>query len=249
MSSVLAGYRSLVIKLGNTFALDEQEKQAIVDLPIHIRELAPGQDIVREGDRPTQSCLLLEGFALRYRVVGNGQRQILSFHLPGDIPDLQSLYLSVLDHSLSVLSRSTIGLISHQSIRNLIHEHPRVGDALWRDTLIDAAILREWMVGIGRRDARARIAHLFCELVTRMEAIGRAENKSVRLPLTQGTIADALGLSPVHVNRVTQELRREGLITWEGRVLTIDNWEGLAAVAEFDPLYLHAHRAENGVLG
>jgi CRP-like cAMP-binding protein len=210
-----------------------------MDLPLHIRELAAGQDIVREGDRPFQCCLLLDGFAQRYIVVGDGRRQVLSFHIPGDMPDVLSLHLARMDHTLGILSRSKVGFVSHQNVRRMIGEHPRLGDAFWRDTLIDAAVFREWMVGIGRRGARARMAHLFCEIVTRMEVVGLAQDKSVRVPFTQTTIGDALGLSTVHVNRVVQELRSDGLITWHGRVLTVNDWDGLVQAGEFDPSYLH----------
>src|SRR3954466_1866374 len=204
----------LVRKLESVFPLSHAELGAVLALPMHIRELPAGQDIVREGDRPSQCCLLLEGFALRYKVVGDGKRQIMSFHIPGDMPDLLSLHLVRMDHSLATLSRSRLGFISHQNLRRLIQQHPRLGDAFWRETLVDAAVFREWMVGIGRRDARARIAHLVCELVTRLEIAGLARDKSIHIPLTQAHIADALGLSTVHVNRVLQMLRAEKLIVW-----------------------------------
>jgi CRP-like cAMP-binding protein len=235
----LSGLLPLIRRLGAIYPVTEDEKQAVLDLPMHIRELGAGQDIVREGDRPSQCCLLLEGFAQRYKIVGEGRRQIMSFHIAGDMPDLLSLHLPVMDHSLGTTAPSKVGFISHQSLRRLIQQHPRIGNAFWRDTLVDAAVFREWMVGIGRRDARARIAHLFCELVTRMEVAGLAGEKFVRLPLTQSLVADALGLSTVHVNRVVQTLRAEGLIKWRGKGLTVTNWEGLKQAGEFDPAYLH----------
>src|SRR3954447_11406842 len=187
----------LIRKLESIYPLRDGEKEAVINLPMHVRELEAGQDIVREGDRPSQCCLLLDGFAQRYKVVGDGRRQIMSFHIPGDMPDVLSLHLPVMDHSLGTLSRSKVAFVSHQNIRRMIRDHPRIGDALWRDTLIDAAVFREWMVGIGRRDAHARIAHLVCELVMRMEVVGLAPGKSVRTPLTQSIIGDALGLSTV----------------------------------------------------
>jgi CRP-like cAMP-binding protein len=236
--------RVLVCKLGSIYPLTEEEIQGVLGLPIHIRELAAGQDIVCEGDRPSQCCLLLDGFAHRYKLVGDGRRQIMSFHIPGDIPDLLSLHLRVMDHSLGTLCPSRVGLISHQSLRLVMHDHPRITDAFWRDTLVDAAVFREWMVGIGRRSALARIAHMFCEMVTKMQVVGLARERSVAIPITQATIADALGLSAVHVNRVTQELRKEGLITWRGRELTVLNWDGLRRVAEFDDAYLHVNPEE-----
>jgi CRP-like cAMP-binding protein len=234
----------LVRKLESIYPLTDNEMQGVLGLPMHVRELAAGQDIVREGDRPSQCCLLLDGFAHRYKMVGDGRRQIMSFHIAGDIPDLLSLHLRVMDHSLGTLAPSRVGFIAHKSVRQLMQNHPRFTDAFWRDTLIDAAIFREWMVGMGRRDARARIAHVFCEVFTKMGAVGLAQGRSVAIPMTQAIIGDALGLSTVHVNRVTQELRSEGLITWRGRQLTICDWEGLQRVAEFDVAYLHLDQAQ-----
>src|SRR4051812_41684517 len=158
----------LIRRLEDIAPLSDDEKQALLNVPMHIREVGADQDIIREGDRPSQCCLLLEGFAQRFKIVGDGRRQIMSFHIPGDMPDLLSLHLVRMDHSLATLSRSRLGFISHQNLRRLIQQHPRLGDAFWRETLVDAAVFREWMVGIGRRDARARIAHLVCELVTRV---------------------------------------------------------------------------------
>jgi CRP-like cAMP-binding protein len=238
-SEILSGLLPLIRMLKSISSVTEDERQALLSLPMHIRELGAGRDMVREGDRPSQSCLLLDGFAHRSKIVGDGRRQIMSFHIPGDIPDLLSLHLPVMDHTLGTIAPSRVGFISHQSLRRLMEQHPRIGNAFWRDTLVDAAVFREWMVGIGRRDARARIAHLFCELVTRMEVAGLALEKSVRLPLTQSLVADALGLSTVHVNRVAQTLRAEGLIAWQGKGLTVTNWEGLKQAGEFDPAYLH----------
>jgi len=238
------GLVPLLRKLESIYPLTNEERRAFFVLPMQVRELPADYDIVREGERPYQCCLLLDGFAHRYRVMPDGRRQIMSFHVPGDMPDLQSLHLGVMDHTLGTLAPSTVGIIPHQEVRRLILNHPRIGAAFWRDTLIDAAIFREWMVGIGRRDAHARIAHLFCELVLRLQVIGLAEGDSVRLPLTQADIGDALGLSTVHVNRVVQQLRAEGLISWESRLLTILDREGLREAGEFDPAYLHLQKEE-----
>lgn len=242
MTSDTSSIMPLVRKLASIHPLTEDEMRAVLDMPVHLREVAAGQDIVRQGDRPSQCCVLLEGFGFRYKVVGDGSRQIMSFHIPGEMPDLMSLHLTTMDHSLGALSRATIGFISHQDVRRLIRHHPHIGDALWRDTLVDAAVLREWMVGMGRLDARSRIAHLFCELLVRMEAVGLAQGKRTHLPMTQGVIADAVGMSTVHVNRIVQELRADGLIALQNGILTVIDWNGLQRVADFDPTYLHLAR-------
>jgi CRP-like cAMP-binding protein len=230
-------------RLSVSTLLSREESQAISALPVHVKNYKTGQDLAREGDKPTQSCLILEGLACRSKAVENGRRQIFSFHIPGDIPDLQSLYIDYMDHDLVTLTASRVAFIPHASLRELMLNHPRLIGALWRETLIDAAIFREWMVGMGQRSGIARIAHLLCEMIVRLRAIGLMEGLSIRLSITQEQIGDAIGLSPVHVSRVFKELRAKGLIRTDGRTLTIRNWEGLVETGEFDPDYLHLRTA------
>ena len=229
-----------VRKLASIHPLTEAEQQGVAELPMYVRDIRADQDVVREGDKPSRSCFMLEGFAFRYKMAGeDGRRQIMQFHVAGDMPDLMSLLLPVMDNSIGTLGASKMAFVDHTALRELIRKHPRIGDALWRDTLVDASVSREWLVGVGRRDAYARIAHLFCELFLRMQAVGLADGMSIPLPLTQGTISDALGLSTVHVNRVAQALRANDLITWKRSVLTVNHWDGLQKAGEFDPSYLH----------
>lgn len=216
----------------------EAEHRALADLRPTIKLLDAQQDIVREGERPSIVCLILEGFACRYATVPSGRRQILSIHIPGDIPDLQSLFIKVMDHNLATLVPTKVALIAHDSMRNLIDRNNRVAHLLWRDSLVDAAIFRKWIVGIGRRSAYARFAHLVCEFAMRMHAVGLMERDVCAMPFTQVDIADALGLSNVHVSRVLGRIRKEGLFTWQDGVLTIKNWRRLQKAAEFDPSYL-----------
>jgi CRP-like cAMP-binding protein len=195
--------------------------------------------VIREGDRPHECCLLVEGIMCRHKSTPEGRRQIFSFHIAGDIPDLQSLQLKTMDHTLSTVSASRLAFIPHEDLLRLLHQHPRLSDVFWRDTLIDAAVFREWMLGIGRRPALNRCAHLLCELIVRMRAMGLTEDHAVELPLTQAELADALGLSIVHVNRTLQDLRRRGLIELGGGKLIVTDWEELKRTGEFEPLYLH----------
>jgi CRP-like cAMP-binding protein len=132
-----------------------------------------------------------------------------------------------------------VAFIAHDTLRGFMRAHPRIGDAFWRETLIDAAVFREWMAGIGRRDAPTRIAHLFCEMFVRMQAIGLANGNTCPMPVTQAELADALGLSTVHVNRSLQHLRGLDLIELRGGRITIKDWDGLQAAGEFEPTYLH----------
>jgi CRP-like cAMP-binding protein len=229
---------SLVRKLERYHALDAAERQAIERLPITVKNTRRGQDIVREGDKCNFVCMIMEGFAFRYSMVESGKRQIMAFCLPGDIPDLQSMSLDKMDHSLGTLRPCTVAEIPHTAIRDLFEQQPRLSEVLWRETLIDAAAFRKWLTSVGRRSALACIAHMICEFVTRMEAIGRSNGITCEFPLTQTDLADAAGISLVHVNRSLRELREAGLVTVSINSLTIHDWERLKQLAEFDPCYL-----------
>ena len=229
----------LIRKLESISALSPEETHALRSLPITLRRVQDNADIVCEGDRPSQCCLVVEGFVCRYKLTAEGKRQIFSFHVAGDIPDLQSLHLKVMDHSLATLTTSQLAFIPHESLAKLMHRCPRVADVLWRDTLIDAAVFRQWMVCMGRRSSTSHLAHLICELLVRMRAVGLAEDHHFKLSATQAELGDAMGISTVHVNRVLQELRGDGLISLHGATLKVLDWEGLKQVGEFDPTYLH----------
>jgi len=215
------------------------EAESLAMLPIQVLPLRPGQYIVREGDRPTRSCLVIDGFVSASKTTGDGDRQIASFYVPGDIPDLQSLHLGVMDISFEAITPCTVGYIPHEALHRLIADHPRLGAALWRTTLVDAAIYREWVANVGRRNADSRLAHLFCEIMMRLKAVGLAEENSCELPMTQTELGDALGISVVHVNRTLQKLRRDGLISFKNKRLTVLDWKRLSDVGDFDPTYLH----------
>jgi len=232
----------LLRRLQAIAAPSEEERSVLSSLSGTVRQFRAHDDIVRIGDVPSVVCLLLEGMACRYKVSADGKRQIMSFHIPGDIPDMQSLFIDVMDHSLTALVPTTVLAIRHEIMRGIIEGYPRIAHLLWRETLIDAAVYREWIV-MRDRPAYPRIAHLFCELFLRMQAIGLTNGNACELPLTQSQMGDALGLSNVHVNRTLQELRAEGLIVLEGGTLTILDWDGLKEAGEFDPLYLHLRRA------
>ena len=233
---------TLLRKLESIATLSEEERGAIQSLPARTRTVGAGQDIFCEGDTPSQSCIILEGWACRYKFLDEGRRQIFSFHIPGDIPDLESLHLHTMDHSLGTLTEATVAFIPHESMRALMTCFPRLGAVLWRETLIDGAIFRAWMIGIGRKSAYGRIGHLFCEIYAKLEAVGLANDHRYALPITQHELADALGLSNVHVNRVLQEMRRRGLITLRSSTLVVHDWDELVRTSEFDPTYLHLEK-------
>jgi len=238
-STFYRDFNPLIRKLDSIFTLTDDERQALRNLPMQIVVIKEGQDIVREGDRPSRSCLLLSGFACTYKITAQGKRQIVAFAITGDIPDLHSLHLEVLDTSIGTMSPCRVGFITHEALRDLCTRHPRIAAAFWRETLIDAAIFREWVTNVGRREGSSRMAHVLCELLVRLKAVGLVENHACDLPITQGEFADALGFTTVHVNRVLKQLRADSLIVMQGTRLSVPDWDRLKEVGEFDPTYLH----------
>jgi CRP-like cAMP-binding protein len=231
--------KPLLKRLRVSANVNEEDEQAIRDLPIALKRVGAGDRIVSYGDRPSSCCLVVDGFVLRSKVVGGGNRQILAFHQPGDVPDLQSLYLKVMDHDVSALGDALLGFIPHSSLDNLIRRRPNVTKALWRDTLTDAAIFREWICNVGQRPAASRLAHLVIEIYTRLKAIGRAEGLTFAFPATQALFAEAIGTSSVHANRAIQSLRTEGVLEFERGKIRIVDERKLRTLADFDALYLH----------
>src|SRR3954466_8813052 len=186
----------LVRKLESIFTRSNEEKAALEAMPMQIVNLRADQDIVREGDRPTRSCLLLEGFSCFFKMTGDGRRQIMAFSLPGDIPDLLSLHLDVMDNSLGTLTPCKVGFIQHEVLRILSTRFPQIASAFWRDTLIDASIFREWVLNIGQREAYSRLAHLLCEFIVRSRAVGLGNGTAYYIPMTQTELGDAMGSQP-----------------------------------------------------
>jgi len=236
----------LIRKLESITNLSDEDREALARLPLTVRSIPADTDIVRQGDRPAECCLMLDGFACRYQTTDEGRRQILSFHIPGDIPDLQSLYLSVIDDYLGTLVPTRAAFIPHQALYALFRERPELAGAFWRETLVDGAIFRRWILNVGRHEAYARIAHLFCELLLRLKAVGLATDDTMEMPATQAELADALGITTVHVNRTLMALRKAGPITLRGGTLTVNDWDALAAAGDFDPAYLHLSAKPGG---
>jgi len=229
---------SLIRNLERQSGASSEGRQALSDAIGQIRTFARGEDLVSERVDTTDCLLLVQGLACRYKMLDQERRQILSFHIQGDICNLQALWLPM-DHNVGAMTECRAALLPQASLRAIIRDYPHVGDALWRLTLIEGAVYREWMIGMGRRSSFARVAHLFCEILARYHAMGLLKGDQVDWPITQADLADALGLSIVHVNRVLQQLRRQELVILRGRTLVISDWEGLRTVAGFDPAYLH----------
>jgi CRP-like cAMP-binding protein len=222
--------------------LDSVDRAAILALPFTRRRLEAGQYLIWDGDKPQNTCLLLSGFAYRHKISGNGGRQIVSFHLKGDLVDLQNSLLGTADHNVQMLTVGEVAMIPVDAIREIAFSHPDVGMAMWYESLVEGSIFREWVLNIGRRDARTRIAHLLCEFGLRLKVADIAGPTTYELPITQEQLADAVALTSVHVNRTLMKLEREGLITRTKRNISIVDWNALARVADFEPRYLHLER-------
>ncbi len=229
----------LIVKLGRRDKLSEAEQQILETSAFTVRTFAAGEEIVAEGDSCDFSCLILEGWASRNKRLHDGRQQITAFHIVGDFVDLHSFLLKPMDHTVAAVTGCKMAMVKHSALREITENHPHLTRMLWLSTLIDAAIHREWLVTLGRLPAPAHLAHLICEMYLRLEAVGAAENHAFEFPVTQTLLADALGLSTVHVNRVVQELRREKLIAWRGARVSIPNFDRLKLFAEFDPTYLN----------
>lgn len=219
-------------------ALKSEEQGALLRALGPTVRIRAGEDILSDGDRPGVSTMLLEGVAFRYKALADGRRQILSFQITGDVLDLQTYVTRRMDHGVRALGDCKIATIPHAAVSSLIERYPGIALACWRNALLDSAISREWMVALARRPAHERIAHLFCELTYRLKAAGVAEGDGYRLPLTQALLAEAAGLSAIHVNRVLKMLRNDGLATLSKGVLTVNDWEELQRAGHFDPTYL-----------
>jgi CRP-like cAMP-binding protein len=215
-----------------------EDTAAVLGLPFTRKTFAKDAYLVREGQQANDCALLLRGLAFRQKLLRGGGRQIISIHVPSEFVDLQHFLLGRADHNVQSLNQTDVAVIPRTALVELAAARPPVRTAMWLETLIDASIFREWVVNVGRRDSRARIAHLLCELALRLKRVHGGED-TFDFPLTQEQLADATGLTAVHTNRTLQTLRREGLIQLTGRSLTVLDWEGLREAGEFDELYLH----------
>lgn len=201
-----------------------------------------GASIVREGQPQTTSRLLAKGYVARAKVLPDGSRQITALHIAGDFVDLHSFVLKRLDHDIVALTPVDVVAYAHQDLKRITETEPHLTRMLWLSTLMDGAIHREWLASAGRRSAIQQIAGLFCEMVMRHRLVGLTDDWSIHFPLTQIDLADVCGLSPVHVNRVVQELRETRLVQWQARKLTLLDFDRLAELARFDPAFLVLNR-------
>lgn len=219
--------------------LTDAERRAFTNHLLPDRTFLAGEDMVNQS-RPTEGVfVILEGFACRYKLLRDGRRQIVGFLLPGDLCDLRTLLLRRMDHSISALSLVTAAALSPSAVADLICTQPRLTRALWSMTAVEDSITREWVVNVGYRTAFERVAHLFCEVYWRLEAVGLTGRNQCRLPMTQIELGDTLALSSVHVNRTLMHMRRTDLVKLQGGMLEFPSRQALEEAAGFDPMYLH----------
>lgn len=231
--------RPLIATIERYIDLTGRERQAIEDLRhVSLMRVPARQTTLSEGDNPGVVRLLAQGWAYRFKDLPDGRRQIVGLFLPGDFFDLDVRLIDEMDHSIAALTAIAYHAIPPEALERLSQDHPRIGEALARHDKIGAAIHREWLLNLGRRNAFERLAHLFLELYTRLRAAGLAEEGECECPLTQNDLADATGVTSVHLNRTMQELRREGLVELKSKRLYIRDYDRLVQVAMFNPNYL-----------
>lgn len=225
--------------------LTESDRQVLDDFVQNPRTIPPRTDLIREGDKPKDVFLILEGFACRYKITADGKRQIMAYLVPGDICDLHVFVLKRMDHNIGTLSPCKVVNVPRERILAFL-ERPALSLAFSLAVLTDMAVLREWLVNLGQRPAEERVAHVLCELLLRLRVVGLADGEAFELPITQRDLADTMGLSAVHLNRVLQRLRKAKLISWKGDHLVVLDPDGLVAFSGFDPNYLHLSDQKNG---
>lgn len=220
-------------------SIEANDQRAIRALKARVRVLSAGEDVVRQGDRPDAAVLVTAGMPARYHTLPSGDRQYISFHIAGDLPDIQSLFLTIMDHSLCALNAAEIAILPHDQVRALFLQRPNVAAAFWRLTLIDAAIFRQAIVNNSARPKISRLAHLFCEQYFRAREANLVDGQTCTLPLSQVQLGQALGMAHVSVHRALQRLRKDRLADLRAATLEILNWNELRRLADFDPTYLH----------
>lgn len=228
-----------VEKLRGFASLDDGDEALLAQATVKCRTIAARQDLIREGDRPGPVLVMLEGWACRYKILPEGGRQIVAFLMPGDACDLHIALLAEMDHSIQTLTPARVAMIERTLIQEMLETRPQIARAMWSTQLVDEGTLRAWIVSMGRRSSVARVAHLMCELYVRARNIGLVHGNELEFPITQIVLADALGMTPVHINRVLRKLRLARVMELREKSLLLLDPVKLAEIAGFDENYLH----------
>ncbi len=229
-------------KLERRDDLSQPERDALRGLAGRLRDVPAGRNIIDLAARVEASSMLVSGLCGRYSALVSGARQFTEIGVPGDFVDLHGFVMKRLDHGVHAFSDCRVLDVPHDQLKVLTERHPHLTRLLWLETVVDAAIHRQWLLALGRQNAPARLARLICELYARLEAVDLARDLRMTLPLTQQELGEALGFSVVHANRTLQALRRRDLVTWRDQAVEILDWERLAQLAEFDADYLRLHK-------
>jgi CRP-like cAMP-binding protein len=236
-------FSKLADRLTSLADLTADDLDLLADMPSGIAHFGAHQSVLRHGDEATHCSVLLQGY-LSWQNPDSPDGQITSISLPGDIADLHTLYRPRIDGNLIALGPAIVALVPHRFFRELAERSPAMARALLLMLLADHAMQRNWTVNLGSRDALTRVAHLLCEITVRLQIVGLARDFRLSSPFTQSDLAAACSISPVHANRTVQELRRCGLLQWQGKIMTITDWPGLVRLAGFDPAYLNLRDRE-----
>lgn len=229
---------AFIEKLRGYGPLSDQDSAALEAVTARSRSYARKHDLIREGDRPGLLFVMLKGWACRYKILPNGTRQVMAFLMPGDCCDIPANVLAYMDHSIQTITPAVVATISQADIEGIFDAHPTITKAMYISQLVDEGTLRAWIVSMGRRSSIERVAHLMCELYIRARSVDSSAEQLV-LPITQTLLADALGMTPVHINRVIKALREAGAMTLSRGSLQIADPEKLGHIAGFDENYLH----------
>lgn len=232
-------------KLSHFVTLSSEDKQLLRDSVVRVKEYSENHEIISEGERPEYAHLVMEGWACRFKHQEQGRRAIMAYLIPGDLCDIHITLLDHMDHSIGALTPVKAALISREAIHSIFKENGALARAFFWSVLIEESITREWFVNVTCRSADKRLAHIFCEMLIRYRMAGITQDNSIDLPLTQEELADAMGITSVHTNRVLQKLRKEGLVSLENKRLIIHDWENLKRFGEFDEAYLHLDEKKN----
>ncbi|MDP3551951.1 MAG: Crp/Fnr family transcriptional regulator [Novosphingobium sp.] len=233
-------------RLSGYAPLNDADVGLLADACRNVRDVPAGHHLIMEGDSPDPVFVMLEGWACGYKILPDGGRQILAFMLPGDFCDIHIAVLKAVDHSIVTITNAKVASVPRAQMEVLVQARPTITRAFWWSQLVDQSVLRAWIVSMGRRTANERIAHLMCELYIRMRNIGLATDDQCEMPLTQIVIADAVGLTPVHVNRVLKSLRLGKVMELRSGSLTIIDPVRLSEIAGFDGNYLHGRLKQVG---
>ncbi|GHB09388.1 Crp/Fnr family transcriptional regulator [Modicisalibacter luteus] len=234
-----ASIDALIYRLGNFMELSEPDKQRLRESIVRSITVEKGKNLISENERPDHVHIVVDGWACRYKHLADGRRAILAYLIPGDVCDVHIALLDHMDHSVSTLTSVTFALIPRETVNHIFENYTSLAYAFFWASLVEESVQREWFVNNTGRPADKRLAHLLCEMQLRHRAAGLTQENCIDFPLTQQDLADAMGITVVHTNRVMQKLRGDGLIAYDNKQLTIHDWEALKAFGDFDPGYMH----------